>query len=517
MQTVSSAKSYYRYKINSDGDLSVETLARRLVKMKFNYTTDVLLDWTAFVDKQDVGKIENVSTFYRDDYQIAHLFSFHQISKDVYLFFESGNAFQVDPLHVLIQNAAQMLQLDEILIQSNYDGAVSIHFLPLTKKDLMSLARIDLKLSFKVYDQYSWQFLSYDKKVKQSLTTLDIGRFFKDFPNDELTKTFKNGSIKNLEIWNDQIPPHYELEPEDTDMWHLETSHKNIRVSVIIPSFNNCKFLANTVRHLINQDFDKEQFEIIVVEDGGTDRSFENLRLLFEPYKNKINLKMLYWSKSHPTRGPQQFFRAGLARNLGVRFSSGDRLVFLDSDILVPQHFISTCELELRSKDVIQFQRYHIHQQLSHRNPAYHEVCLKVQTYVEEKHYWDPFFECSQWDQMISYWKYTCTYALGLKKSDFIRAGRFKKYYVSYGFEDTDLGYELHRRKKSFKLVKMPLLHLTSYDQMQYKNSSSKRTQLLKKTAAQFYLQHLDPEIFTVLGNYFRFEKPLINTIKDFL
>ena len=95
--------------------------------------------------------------------------------------------------------------------------------------------------------------------------------------------------------------------------------------------------------------------------------------------------------------------------------------------------------------------------------------------------------------------------------------GRFKKYYISYGFEDTDLGFEMHLRRKKFKLIKTPLLHLTSYDQMQYKNSNSRRAKLLRVTAAKFYLQHLDSDIFAVVGNYFRFEKPIASRIRDLL
>jgi hypothetical protein len=58
---------------------------------------------------------------------------------------------------------------------------------------------------------------------------------------------------------------------------------------------------------------------------------------------------------------------------------------------------------------------------------------------------------------------------------------------------------------------------LTSYDQMQYKNSRLQRLKLLRRTAALFYLQHLNPKIYELFGNFYRFEKPLQNTLKDFL
>ncbi len=95
--------------------------------------------------------------------------------------------------------------------------------------------------------------------------------------------------------------------------------------------------------------------------------------------------------------------------------------------------------------------------------------------------------------------------------------GRFKKYYTSYGFEDTDLGYEFSLRKKKSFLIQTPLLHLTAYDQMQYKNSKIKRLQLLRKTAGLFYLQHLNPEIYHAFGNFYSFEKPIRHSIRDLI
>jgi hypothetical protein len=183
--------------------------------------------------------------------------------------------------------------------------------------------------------------------------------------------------------------------------------------------------------------------------------------------------------------------------------------------MLVPKNFITTALSSLQNYGVIQFQRFHIHQEISKSNPSYETVKVSSDTYIEEKHYWSSLFYCNDWQQLPQYWKYTCTYALGLKKKDFLDIGMFKKYYISYGFEDTDLGYEAHKRNLKFQLVKLPLLHLTAYDQMQYKNSFSKRVKLLKVTAELFYLQHIDKEIFNLLGDYLKMQKPFKSAIRD--
>jgi glycosyltransferase involved in cell wall biosynthesis len=229
------------------------------------------------------------------------------------------------------------------------------------------------------------------------------------------------------------------------------------------------------------------------------------------------NIRYIYWTKQHPTRGPQEFFRPGLARNLASKYASGKYLVFLDSDMLVPESFIETAIQSMQKSDVIQFQRFHINQNLSKKNPRYSSVDLTRDTYIEESRYWSQLFFNENWMHLPYYWKYTCTYALGLTREHFYKLGLFKKYYVSYGFEDTDLGYEAHKNNLIFSLIKLPLLHLTAYDQMQYKNSSSRRFRLLKKTAELFYLQHLDPEIYVLLGNYYRFQKPAKSFLRDFI
>ena len=46
-----------------------------------------------------------------------------------------------------------------------------------------------------------------------------------------------------------------------------------INVSVIIPVFNQEKWIARCLRSLLNQNYDNEKFEIIVINDGSNDNS----------------------------------------------------------------------------------------------------------------------------------------------------------------------------------------------------------------------------------------------------
>jgi glycosyltransferase involved in cell wall biosynthesis len=86
--------------------------------------------------------------------------------------------------------------------------------------------------------------------------------------------------------------------------------------SVIIPTYNRAALLRDALDSVFAQEF--TDFEVIVVDDGSTDET-----------------PMVVSSFGKRTR----FFRqdnkgAGVARNLGIRYASGDYTAFLDSDDL---------------------------------------------------------------------------------------------------------------------------------------------------------------------------------------
>ncbi|MBI9051227.1 MAG: glycosyltransferase [Anaerolineaceae bacterium] len=91
-------------------------------------------------------------------------------------------------------------------------------------------------------------------------------------------------------------------------------------VSVIIPVYNSEKTICETIDSVLAQTY--QDFEIIVVDDGSTDKSKE----LIQSYGSKA--KYIY----------QENGGQASARNTAIRASSGNILAFLDSDDLwLPQ------------------------------------------------------------------------------------------------------------------------------------------------------------------------------------
>ncbi|MBU1487771.1 glycosyltransferase [bacterium] len=88
------------------------------------------------------------------------------------------------------------------------------------------------------------------------------------------------------------------------------------KVTVIIPTYNRASFLTSAVESVLSQDY--PDFEVLVIDDGSTDRTREAIK----PYLSKINY--LY----------QEHKGVSAARNHGIRLARGEYIAFLDSDDL---------------------------------------------------------------------------------------------------------------------------------------------------------------------------------------
>jgi len=99
---------------------------------------------------------------------------------------------------------------------------------------------------------------------------------------------------------------------------------KNYKVSIIIPVFNVEKYLENCLKSAINQTLD--DVEIICINDGSTDDSV-NILKKYSKYIKTIN---------------QENKGLGATRKVGLDASSGDYILFLDSDDFIKDN---ACEI----------------------------------------------------------------------------------------------------------------------------------------------------------------------------
>jgi dolichyl-phosphate beta-glucosyltransferase len=95
------------------------------------------------------------------------------------------------------------------------------------------------------------------------------------------------------------------------------------KISIIIPAYNEEQRLKNTVLN-INDYFNNQSFEIIVVNDGSSDNT---LGLIKKLQDTLINLKFISY---HTNQGK------GYAVKKGIKEASGEYILFLDADNSTP-------------------------------------------------------------------------------------------------------------------------------------------------------------------------------------
>lgn len=92
------------------------------------------------------------------------------------------------------------------------------------------------------------------------------------------------------------------------------------RVSIVIPTYNSARYLAETLESILKQSF--EDYEIIIVDDGSTDNTKEVLKR----YEDSISYVF-----QDNSGGPSR------PRNTGISIANGELISFFDSDdIMLP-------------------------------------------------------------------------------------------------------------------------------------------------------------------------------------
>ena len=88
--------------------------------------------------------------------------------------------------------------------------------------------------------------------------------------------------------------------------------------SIIIPVYNKEKYIEKTIMSIKAQTF--QEFEVIFIDDGSTDKSVE----LIKPFLNEAKFKII----QQPNSG------VSAARNVGIAQAKYDFIAFLDADDL---------------------------------------------------------------------------------------------------------------------------------------------------------------------------------------
>lgn len=121
-----------------------------------------------------------------------------------------------------------------------------------------------------------------------------------------------------------------------------------VKTSVIIPVYNTAPYLEECIDSVFNQT--QKEIEVIAINDGSTDDSFEILIKLKKKYPQLI----IYSQKNHGL---------GYTRNVGIEKAGGKYIYFLDSDDYIDENTLEACytcaeknDLDIVMFDAIAFQ-----------------------------------------------------------------------------------------------------------------------------------------------------------------
>ncbi|MGB7396142.1 MAG: glycosyltransferase [Pricia sp.] len=107
----------------------------------------------------------------------------------------------------------------------------------------------------------------------------------------------------------------------------------NLSFSFIIPVYNRPDEIGELLESIAQQTF-AEPFEIVIIEDG----SSESSEHVIDQFKRSFNINYL----KKPNSGP------GDSRNYGMLRAKGDYFIILDSDCILPPHYLKTVSESLQ-------------------------------------------------------------------------------------------------------------------------------------------------------------------------
>ncbi|WP_436741524.1 glycosyltransferase [Streptomyces radiopugnans] len=227
----------------------------------------------------------------------------------------------------------------------------------------------------------------------------------------------------------------------------VETGRK---ASVIVPTFNRAALLVETLRGLARQNINRSEFEVIVVDDGSTDKTAK----VVESFAQRLNIKYVFQE--------DKGFRVAAARNAGARLAAADILVFLDTGAMVGpdylRHHLAAHGSSTEHRAVV---GYAYAYRPEDPTAGLAQMCGRLlperllDVYAHDPSFWDirhgAFLRCG-WDlsrlavPWILLWATNCS----VRADDYWAVGGFDEDFQCWGVEDMEFGLRLFKHGVRF-------------------------------------------------------------------
>ena len=225
--------------------------------------------------------------------------------------------------------------------------------------------------------------------------------------------------------------------------------------SVIVPTYNRRDELRLTLDSVVKQ-ICQYSFEVIVADDG----SSEDIESVVNEYADVISIKYCFQE--------DKGFRAGAARNMGIKLAKGDLCIFVDSGIILHpksiEEFISiylkegNCAIVgyiygFKTKAMSMKQIEDLKQIIEANSFDDAIPLFKDRDFLDAREYIFQALgdELHQWPApFIVFWSGN----MAVPRKLLLEVGMFDEYFNTWGGEDTELGLSLQKAGAKFILAR---------------------------------------------------------------
>ena len=204
-----------------------------------------------------------------------------------------------------------------------------------------------------------------------------------------------------------------------------------MRLSVVIPTYNRRNILPRCIKALEEQVAASPDYEILIVDDGSTDGTVNQISDYIE--RIGLNIRLLHQNHSGPAA----------ARNLGIKEASGDLVLFIGDDI------IAAPDLLIRHTE---WHDMHSNENLALLGYVTWSPEIEITPFMHWLENGGPQFKYwSITNPEDVFWGHLVTANISFKRHFLLENGLFDEDFRYASYEDTELGYRLHR--KGFRIV----------------------------------------------------------------
>lgn len=106
-------------------------------------------------------------------------------------------------------------------------------------------------------------------------------------------------------------------------------------VSIIIPIFNERKYIHQLLNSLLNQDYPKDRFEILLIDGRSEDGTLEEIRKIIASHPEFSHLHITVLDN------PKRIVPCAL--NIGIKEAKGDFIIRMDAHSEYAPDYVSKC------------------------------------------------------------------------------------------------------------------------------------------------------------------------------